>query len=94
MGSDIKRARVRVTGMVQGVSYRASTQEEARARSLVGWVRNERDGAVLLEVQGPAADVDDLIAWCRRGPALADVDTVTVEAIAVDDAARGFDIRR
>jgi acylphosphatase len=89
-----KRVRVRVTGVVQGVSYRASTQAEARDLGVVGWVKNEPDGAVLLEAQGAPAAVDALIAWCRQGPAFAEVDAVDVTPIAVEPGATRFEIRR
>ena len=88
-----KRVRARVSGVVQGVSYRATTQSEARARGVVGWVRNEPDGAVLLEAQGPPAAVDDLLAWCRRGPAFAAVDAVAVTVVPVEPGATRFEIR-
>ena len=87
------RVRAVVAGRVQGVFYRASTCEEARARELVGWVRNLPDGRVELEAQGPAAAVDDLIAWCRRGPDAARVDALEVEPVALQDDRR-FEVRR
>ncbi|HTM20712.1 MAG TPA: acylphosphatase [Kofleriaceae bacterium] len=87
------RIRARVTGLVQGVFYRASTEREARTRGLTGWVRNCDDGAVELEAEGPAERVDDLIAWCRRGPAAARVAAVDVEPIdPIGD--REFRVRR
>lgn len=78
------RARARVRGLVQGVFYRASTVQEASRLSLTGWVKNERDGTVLLEAQGTKAAVDALLEWCKEGPAGAHVATVDVEWI--DDA--------
>ncbi|MCB9665193.1 MAG: acylphosphatase [Alphaproteobacteria bacterium] len=58
--SDVVTVAFRVTGRVQGVGFRASTQRLARARGLVGWVRNVRDGSVQGRVQGPAAEVEGL----------------------------------
>ena len=75
------RVRAVVTGRVQGVFYRASTADAARARNLSGWVRNRDDGSVELEAEGPEVEVLDLIAWCRLGPRDARVDDVTVEPI-------------
>ena len=77
-GNDIKRLALRVTGLVQGVFFRASTRDQARALGLVGWVRNASDGAVEIEAEGPAAAVDELAAWARRGPPSAQVDAVDV----------------
>jgi acylphosphatase len=87
------RIKARVRGRVQGVFYRASTEHEARARGLTGWVRNCDDGSVELEAEGPADRVDDLVAWCRRGPPAAQVSAVDVEPIAVLGD-RDFRVRR
>jgi acylphosphatase len=76
------RRRAVVRGRVQGVSFRAHTQMQARRLGVVGWVRNARDGSVELEAQGPAAAVAELLAWCQRGPAAAEVRSVDVEECA------------
>jgi acylphosphatase len=75
-----RAARVRITGRVQGVGYRAWTVDEARRRGLSGWVRNLADGDVEAVFSGSAATVDDMIAACRRGPSSARVDHVMVDA--------------
>ena len=67
-----------VSGKVQGVFYRASAAEEASRRGLRGWVRNRSDGTVEGEVEGPDAEVEGFLAWCRRGPTHARVDRVEV----------------
>lgn len=77
----MKRIRAIVSGRVQGVSYRASTVREAKRLGLVGWVKNRPDGSVELEAEGPGAAVDELIAWCHRGPAYAEVSGVRVEDV-------------
>jgi len=71
------RVRVRVTGRVQGVGFRYHTCEQARGRALTGWVRNAADGSVEAEFQGADDAVNDMVAWCRRGPRTARVDSVT-----------------
>jgi acylphosphatase len=76
-----KRVRVVVTGRVQGVWFRDSCREQARAESVGGWVRNRADGAVEAEFEGPPAAVDRLVEWCRHGPPRARVDAVGVETI-------------
>jgi acylphosphatase len=86
------RIRARVTGLVQGVFYRASTEREARRLGLAGWVRNCDDGAVELEAEGPAERVDALVAWCRRGPPAARVQAIDVESIATVGGG-GFHVR-
>jgi acylphosphatase len=70
------RVIARVTGMVQGVNYRATAAREARRRGLTGWVRNEPDGAVVIDVEGDPAAIDAFLAWCAEGPPRARVDLV------------------
>ena len=70
------RARLRVTGLVQGVFYRQSTANEATRLGLYGSVRNLPDGAVEVVAEGPRAAVEALVAWCRRGPPSSRVDEV------------------
>ncbi|MCB4800621.1 acylphosphatase [Methylobacterium brachiatum] len=67
-----------VKGRVQGVSYRAWTQAEARARGLSGYVRNRDDGSVEALFSGPPEAVDHMVALCRSGPPAARVTDVTL----------------
>lgn len=85
--------RARVRGVVQGVGYRASTERRARQLGLSGWVRNERDGSVVLEAQGPTHAVTELEAWLRLGPPMAEVEGVEAEELAVVEGERGFGVR-
>jgi acylphosphatase len=87
------RVRAVVSGLVQGVFYRASTVDAARARNLIGWVQNRADGSVELEAEGPEEAVQDLVAWCRVGPPAARVDAVAVEMVACVGG-DGFEVRR
>ena len=73
--------RARVRGRVQGVWFRASTAERAAALGLRGRAENLPDGSVLVHAAGAAAAVEALVAWLHRGPPLARVDAVEVEAI-------------
>jgi acylphosphatase len=77
----MRRVRAIVTGRVQGVSYRASTADEAQRLGLTGWVRNRADGSVELEAEGEADLVADLLAWCAHGPPAARVSRVAVEEL-------------
>jgi acylphosphatase len=76
--SGMRRVRVRISGRVQGVFFRASCAEQARSRGLAGWVRNAADGAVEAEFEGREDDVSAMLAWCRQGPPSARVADVEV----------------
>ena len=75
----VKRFRVIILGKVQGVFFRASACEQAKALGLRGFVRNLSDGSVELEAQGESDRLNDLLRWCRHGPPGARVDEVNVE---------------
>jgi acylphosphatase len=79
---EVTRVRVVVTGRVQGVWFRDSCREQARAEGVGGWVRNRIDGAVEAELEGPPAAVDRVVAWCRAGPPRARVEAVEVTKLA------------
>ena len=65
-----------VEGRVQGVGYRAFVVDEAQARGLTGWVRNLRDGSVEMVLSGGEANIEAMIAACRKGPRFAAVASV------------------
>jgi len=67
-----------VHGRVQGVFYRQSTVRQAQQLGLRGYARNNPDGTVTIEAEGPAAGLDALEAWCHQGPPAARVDQVVV----------------
>jgi acylphosphatase len=75
---------VRISGRVQGVGFRAWTEDEATARGLSGWVRNRGDGSVEALFVGDAGSVEAMIAACWQGPRLA-----VVTAVEVDPGAAG-----
>lgn len=72
---------ITVKGKVQGVFYRASTLSTAQDLGLTGWVRNEANGDVKLEVYGPVEPVAELIVWCSNGPEFAKVENVNAKDI-------------
>ena len=70
--------RLSIHGRVQGVGFRESMIEAAEAHGVSGWVRNLAEGSVEAHVQGDAAAVERVVAWCRRGPPAARVTKVDV----------------
>ncbi len=84
--------RVTVEGRVQGVGYRAFVVDEAVSRGLTGWVRNLRTGQVEMVVSGGAADIEGMIAACRKGPRLASVARLESSPVQ-DEGWSGFSVR-
>jgi acylphosphatase len=82
----VRAVEVRITGEVQGVSFRGYTAREAVRLELVGWVRNEDDGSVSAHLEGPEGAVEEMLAWCRDGSPGAEVRNVTVEDAEVTDS--------
>jgi acylphosphatase len=86
------RARISVSGRVQGVGYRAFTLRAASDRGLVGGVRNCEDGRVELEVEGPKEKIVSLIAALNIGPPAARVTDVRVEWVAATGRQTSFGV--
>lgn len=84
---------IKVIGRVQGVFFRAETQDRAREFGLIGWVRNTRDGHVEILAQGEEAQLQKFIEWCRKGPDRAHVENVAAEWRAPSETFADFSIR-
>ncbi|MEX2597982.1 MAG: acylphosphatase [Salibacteraceae bacterium] len=69
-----KHLNIQIFGLVQGVWFRKNTKQKADALAISGFVRNEKDGSVYLELEGDASMIDIMLEWCERGPELARVD--------------------
>ena len=74
------RYRVLISGQVQGVYFRDTCRRMALDHGVSGWVRNLPDGRVEAVFEGPAEGVHHLLDWTRRGPRLAVVAVVAVQA--------------
>ncbi|MEQ8231852.1 MAG: acylphosphatase [Gammaproteobacteria bacterium] len=84
--------RYRVSGRVQGVFFRASAREQARALGLTGWVMNCDDGSVEAIARGSADALAAFAAWLAEGPPRARVSAVTSEVCDADTGS-GFEVR-
>jgi acylphosphatase len=72
------RRRVVVTGIVQGVWFRASTRDAAVEAGVTGWVRNLPNGSVEAVFEGEENQVERAVTWCHRGSPGSRVDKVQV----------------
>jgi acylphosphatase len=80
-GPDERCVDLRVTGQVQGVSFRWYAAREATRLGVAGWIRNEPDGSVRAHAEGDEDSVTALVSWCREGPPAARVDDVAVSEV-------------
>lgn len=84
---------IRVIGKVQGVNYRFYARKKAEDLGLAGFVKNEHDGSVFIEVEGLFEQVDEFVGWCEEGPPRAMVENVITKEGEVRGFTR-FEIRR
>ena len=82
-----------VSGRVQGVCFRAYTQQQASSLGLTGYVRNLPDGGVEIVAEGAPNDLDQLAAWAATGPSMAYVEHLHREDEECKDEFSAFDIR-
>ncbi|MBB3393776.1 MULTISPECIES: acylphosphatase [unclassified Rhizobium] len=92
MGKDRKAVLVRISGRVQGVSFRVWTRARAEQLGLVGWVRNEDDGTVKALIAGPQTAVSAMLKEFWKGPPGASVVAVEVEVASPAAIPSGFQI--
>jgi acylphosphatase len=93
VASPRERRHLVVHGRVQGVWFRGATLERAERAGVDGWVRNLPDGSVEAVFEGPAEAVEELVAFCRRGPRGARVERVEERPAGAAEGLRGFRIR-
>ena len=95
-GRDVEenvRVHLLVTGRVQGVFFRVSTQRRAVELGIAGWVRNSPDGRVEITAEGPRPACEALRAYCEQGPPPAHVDMVDTTWQTATGEFSGFDVR-
>jgi acylphosphatase len=90
----VRRVRVIVRGVVQGVGFRYHTREQGTALGLQGFVRNAPDGSVEVEAEGNPDTIEQLITWLRTGPRHAVVSSIDVDELAPTGNERSFEISR
>ena len=86
------RARLLISGRVQGVGYRYATVNAAKRFGLTGWVRNLDDGRVEAVAEGPREKIEELVRWAWQGPPAARVSDVAVAWEPATGEFSGFDV--
>jgi acylphosphatase len=92
MTDDTVRRRVVAHGRVQGVFFRDTARERARAHGVSGWVRNREDGAVEAVLEGPREAVERVTRFLETGPPWASVEHLEVEE-ETPEGLSGFEVR-
>ena len=87
------RARLLITGKVQGVFFRSSTMAKAKLYGLSGWVRNLPEGGVEAVAEGQREDIEKFIEFCKEGPPGSSVENVEVSWEMPTHKHKGFGIR-
>jgi acylphosphatase len=70
--------RIKVHGKVQGVFFRKNTRQKALELDLKGWVKNEDDGTVSLEIEGELHSILAMQSWLRLGPPNSQVENLEI----------------
>ncbi len=92
MADDIIRKKITFYGWVQGVGFRYRAYHAANIYGVSGWVKNNYDGSVLMEIQGTEKQIDNVILAIERGTyvRIENMDCKTIPVVPDD---RGFRIR-
>lgn len=90
--SRIIREKIRVAGRVQGVGFRYRAQYAARNYGVKGWVRNEYDGSVSMELQATERQITDMLIEVYRSPYIR-IDSCDAVRIPVIEDEREFRVK-
>lgn len=90
--SKIIRKQYTFTGRVQGVGFRYSAQYLAQGLGVTGWVKNEWDGTVSMEVQGEEEKIDQLFVMINKGTYVVITD-IQVKSLPLQEHESGFRVR-
>ncbi len=89
----MNRARITIIGDVHGVGFRHHARAQAQQLGLVGYVRNRPEGGVECCVEGDEIAIDGFTNWCKHGPQLAHIESVSVEPERYVQEFQRFEIR-
>ena len=85
----VKRKHIRFYGSVQGVGFRYYADHAANSVGASGWVRNEYDGSVSMEIQGTEEQIDSVLSMLGNGRYIS-IDRMEVKEIPFEEEERGF----
>ena len=85
------KIKIKVFGYVQGVFFRYTTRKIARNLGLNGYVKNNPDGTVYIEAEGPKDKLNELLDFSKQGPKHAHVEKVEFEFIPSTNEYIDFD---
>ena len=85
------QAKLRITGVVQGVFYRDSARNRAIELNLKGYAKNMPDGSVESVVRGEKEDIEAYTEWCKEGPPSAKVESIELSRMEEDVGLEGFE---
>ena len=86
---DIVRKRIQFFGVVQGVGFRYRTKYAAQSVGATGWVRNEYDGSVTMEIQGTEEQIDQVILAAEKRSYVHIMD-IKIKSLPIVDDEYGF----
>ena len=86
------RKYIRFYGQVQAVGFRWTAMQAAKLYGVTGWVRNEYDDSVSMEIQGTERQIDDVIAAIGRGTYIV-IDRMEVKTLETVEEERGFRVK-
>jgi len=92
MDKDVIRRRIQFFGRVQHVGFRYRARNAADYVGATGWVRNEYDGSVTMEIQGSEEDIDSVILMIEQGRYV-QIENMITEELPVAEDERGFRTR-
>ena len=84
--------RIRVYGIVQGVGFRYRAEHAANMVGATGWVRNDPDGGVSMEIQGTEEQIDQVILMIEKGTYI-EIQQISAKAIPLAENEYGFRTR-
>ena len=92
MSNEVIRRRITFYGWVQGVGFRYRAYHAAEAVGVTGWVKNNYNGSVTMEIQGTEDQIDRVIIAIEKGTYIR-IENMECSTLPVDNDERSFRIK-